>query len=69
MTCKDCKYFNPNIHLKPEWVNQGLCEKRLTNGYAEYPTFDCEICGMFQPTHESVGNALDALDSWESVNK
>ena len=52
MTCKDCKHFNPNIRIKPEWVNQGLCEKRLANGYAEYPTFDCEICGMFEPKEE-----------------
>ena len=59
MTCQDCKYFNADIRLKPEWVNQGLCEKRLTNGYAEYPTFDCEICGMFKPKE----------DSWESVSK
>ena len=59
MTCEDCKHFNPNIRLKPEWVNQGLCEKRLTNGYAEYPSFDCEICGMFQPKE----------DCWESISK
>ena len=95
MTCQDCKYFNPNIRIKPEWVNQGLCEKRLTNGYAEYPSFDCEICDMFEDKDgtyhdgtehcprcgkavsewglcnecECVGNALDALNSWESVSK
>jgi len=59
MTCKDCKHFNPNIRLKPEWTNQGLCEKRVADGYAEYPSFDCEICGMFQSKD----------DCWDEVAK
>ncbi len=29
----------------------------------------CDECENVYLTHESVGNALDALDSWESVSK
>ena len=47
----------------------GYCEKRVAEGYCEYPSPEAEICDMFEPTHESVGNALDALNSWESVSK
>ena len=30
---------------------------------------DLGKCEYFKPTQDSVGNALDALDSWESVSK
>ena len=66
MTCKDCKYFNKDKHPKDEYIGYGYCERRVADGYEEYPSPDAEICNMF----ECVGNALDALDSfWESVSK
>lgn len=71
MTCKDCKYFDTNKHPTFNGVVSvaGHCDKRVADGYDEYPMSDCDVCDMFEPTHESVGNVLDALDSWESVSK
>lgn len=95
MTCKDCKYFNKDIHLKPEWTGSNKCEKHAADGFQEYVGKDAEICEDYEDKGglysngtwhcpkcgkaviewglcnecECVGNALDALNSWESISK
>ena len=59
MTCKDCKYFNKDIHPKDEYIGYGYCERRVADGYKEYPAPDAEICDMFELKE----------NSWESVSK
>lgn len=63
MTCKDCRYFNKDEHpsfslsvpLKAE-IKYGYCEKRVADGYKEYPSPDCEICDMFEDTDGTYHN-------------
>ena len=66
MTCQDCIHIHTD-----EDKGRYHCEECI---YGDtYVSLDCPInrwCdNKFEPTHESVGNALDALDSWESVSK
>ena len=61
MTCKDCIYFNADKHPTINSVVSvaGHCDKRVADGYDEYPMPDCDACDMFEPKE----------DSWESVSK
>lgn len=59
MTCKDCIYFNPTEHLKPEWVGSNRCDKHQADSYQEYVNEDSEVCEDFEPKE----------NSWESVSK
>ena len=66
MTCKDCKYY------KPINDTEGKCKSPMDAYYGLDTTVvgDLGKCDYFKPTHESVGNALDALDScWDEVSK
>lgn len=65
MTCQDCKYY------KPINDTEGKCKSPMDAYYGLDTTVvgDLGTCDYFKPTHESVGTALDALDSWESVSK
>ena len=56
-TCKNCKYFNKDKHPKmigEDSLSQtiqskyGYCERRVADGYEEYPSPDCEICNLFE---------------------
>ena len=60
MTCQDCIHFNKDKH--PESFpnsRYGYCERRVADGYCEYPLPECEICKFFEQKE----------DSWESVSK
>lgn len=70
MTCKDCIHYNVVTYPKGVTLpdndiarTHGKCDS--LNMWVE-PTSKCE---NVYSTHESVGNALNALDSWESVSK
>ena len=65
MKCQDCKYY------KPINDNEGKCKSPMDAYYGLDSTVvgDLGKCDYFKPTDNSVGNALDALDSWESVSK
>lgn len=74
MTCQDC------IH---DCKKENICDNYADrDGLYSNGTWHCPRCGKevsawglcnecenVYLTHESVGNALDALDSWESVSK
>lgn len=62
-TCNDCKHFNRYKHPKPDWIGYGYCEKRVSDGYKEYPSPDSEICSFFEPSD------IFLESSWESVSK
>ena len=61
MTCQDCKYFDADNHptIFSFMSRAGHCDKRIADGYDEYPMPDCYACDMFEPKE----------DSWESVSK
>ncbi len=72
MTCKDCIHYIERP--KADWYtfnDIGFCDMACSERIIVNE--DCPInkwCdNKFEPTHECVGNALDALDSWESVSK
>ena len=61
MTCKGCKYFDADNHPTTSsfMSRAGHCDKRVADGYDEYPMPDCYACDKFEPKE----------DSWESVSK
>ena len=54
MTCKDCIYFNADKHPTINSVVSvaGHCDKRVADGYDEYPMPECYACDMFEPKEE-----------------
>ena len=48
MTCKDCIYYNPTEHPKPEWIGYNRCDKHTADGYQEYVNEDSEVCEDFE---------------------
>ena len=55
MTCKDCKYFDADNHsiIFSFMSRAGHCDKRVADGYDEYPHPDCDACDMFEPKEDS----------------
>ena len=54
MKCKDCKYFDADNHPIINGVVSvaGHCDKRVADGYDEYPHPNCDACDMFEPKEE-----------------
>ena len=74
MTCQDCIHFykQENMNIWTDKPNEmGFCDNTPHGTILVHKNCPvnqwCE--DMFKPTHESVGTALDALDSWESISK